>query len=53
MSVQVLGWANQLDDRMSKVKQIVRQYLDREAVVLKMRDAIQKEAMDCPAEQEV
>merc|ERR1711865_165560 len=49
MKLTVLGWANQLDDRMSKVKQIVRQYLDRDAVVLKMRDAIQKEAMGCPA----
>ena len=45
---QVLGWAAQIDDRMSKLKQIVRQYNERDSIVIKLQDAIKRESGVAP-----
>ena len=45
---QVLGWATQIDDRMSKLKQIVRQYNERDGIVIKLQDAIKRQSGVAP-----
>jgi len=44
----VLGWATQIDDRMSKLKQIVRQYNERDGIVIKLQDAIKRQSGVAP-----